>query len=239
MTISEQLKEQAMAQVASLRDGIAARINDLSQRWAENTIALGREFKRARDSFPANSSGQRAGWHEWIEKNTPWSHRHAGRFVRIAEKCGGHASSTKLSINVLELLSRDDTPERAIKETLRIAKGGEVGLRDAKEIVEKHREYPKPKEANAKAKETGKAVLASDGNYYFGASKEEAEAYERKKAIVYSVRRAVEALANVGMKPGAFLRYAEKHQLWRLDEEHLLTDARDWLDELLTEWESR
>lgn len=240
MTTAIQTSEQDMAKVATLRDGIAARIKDLSQRWAENTIALGRELKRARDTFPISGSNHRPGWAEWAETEAGWSERQTRTFIRVADKFGGNAAAAGISLRVLDFLAREQTPDSGIKEVLDRSNRGEVvGLDKAKEIVAPHREYPKPKEANEKAKETGKAILASDGNYYFGASKEDAEAYERKKKIVYGVRDAVEMLSAVGMTPGAFLKYADKHQLWRLDEEHQLTAAREWLSGLLEAWENR
>lgn len=236
-----------MAQVVTMREGIAIRIKDLSARWAENTIALGREFKRARDSFPLESRGQsggqsRQGWPEWVTRSTGWTVNHAGVLIRISEKLGLAVGKGQVNISfkVLEFLAREATPEEGVKEIVRRAKTGEpIGLDKAKAIVEPHREYPKPKEANQKAKETGKGILASDGNYYFGASKEQAAEYDRKIKIVYTVRRAIEDLAAVGMTAKQFLKYADKHQLWRADEEHLLTEAHDWLAALLEEWESR
>lgn len=239
---SIQTSEQEMAQVATLRDGIALRIKDLSQRWAENTIALGRELKRARDTFPMSGDGNRPGWYAWLEKNIGWHPSHAATLIRISEKFGKTVGSGEigLSYKVLTFLAREHTPDEGVKEVFERAKRGEViGLDKAKEIVEPHREYPKPKEANQLARDTGKAVLASDGNYYFGASKEAAEAYERKLKIVYTVRRAIEDLAAVGMTASAFLKYADKHQLWRANEEHLLTEAHEWLSDLLQEWEAR
>lgn len=75
MTAAIETSEQDMAKVVTMREALAARIKDLSGRWAENTIALGREFKRARDTFAANAQGNRPGWHDWVETNTPWKHR--------------------------------------------------------------------------------------------------------------------------------------------------------------------
>lgn len=240
MTTAIQTSEQDMAKVATLRDGIAARIRELAQRFAENAIALGRELKRARDSFPREAHGSRPGWAEWVQTETGISEGHSRALIRISEQLGGGIAKLGFSTRVLTYMVKADTPERGVDEIIERGKKGEaINLTRAKEIVAPHREYPKPKEANEKAKETGKAILASDGNYYFGTSKETAEAYERKKQIVYGVRRAVEALAEVGMTPDAFLEYADKHQLWRLDEEHLLTAAHDWLGGLLEAWENR
>ena len=240
MTTAIEMSEQDMTKIVTMREAMAARIKDLSQRWAENTIALGREFKRARDTFHIEGSNHRPGWYDWIRKETGWSESHAVKLIRIADKFGARGVAAGISFKVLDFLARDTTPEEGVKEVFRQSKRGNViGLDKAKEIVAPHREYPKPKEANEKAKETGKAILASDGNYYFGTSKEAADAYERKKKIVYGVRDAVETLAAVGMTPGAFLKYADKHQLWRLDEEHQLTAARDWLNGLLEAWEDR
>lgn len=243
MTTAIEASEQDMAKVVTMRDAIAIRIKDLSGRWAENTIAIGREFKRARDSFPVNGN-QRPGWHDWVHRNTPWKHNHATKFIRVTERCGkliGSSSSTTttLTLEVLNVISGPEVPEELTREVVgRAAQGEQFTVKSTRALVEE-RTRPKPKEANEKARETGKAVLASDGNYYFGATKEQAEAYEKKIKIVYTVRRAIEDLANVGMSASAFLKYAEKHQLWRSNEEHLLNDAHDWLSALLESWGSR
>jgi hypothetical protein len=98
--------------------------------------------------------------------------------------------------------------------------------------VEEHEQpkLPTAEEANAEAKRTGKPVLARDGYYYFGASKEEAAAYEATVEKVYTIRRAIEDIAKVDMTPEQFISYMEPHQRWKTDEEiDGVEHASQWL----------
>ena len=70
---------------------------ELTTAWAQNTVELGVEFKRARDTFPSDSdklgspasmptSSRRPGWYQWISDNTDWSVEHVNKFIRVSEK---------------------------------------------------------------------------------------------------------------------------------------------------------
>lgn len=205
-------QEDEMAKVATLRDGIAARIRELSQRWAENTIALGREFIRARDSFPIVGPNHRPGWREWISKETGWSADHAITFVRIADKFGRGASTIKLSHEVMRFISSSKTPADGADEVIRRAKKGEViGLDKAKEIVKPF--LPTRSQAIKEAAETGRLIAARDGKLYSGASEDQMAAYSERREAVYAVRRAVKEIADCEFTPGQWVKAAEAHWL--------------------------
>jgi hypothetical protein len=71
---------------------------------------------------------------------------------------------------------------------------------------------------------------------YTGASEEAVREAEDRRSIVFGVRRAIETLANVPKRPQQFLEYADAHQLWTPDEEHVIRAARQWLDDLDEKW---
>lgn len=206
-----------MAQVVTMRDAIATRINDLSQRWAENTIALGREFKRARDSFPVTGQNdQRSGLKEWIKTHTGFSYKHAISFIRIADKFEEHAVGVNLSYKVLEYLARDAVPDAAVKEVLGRAKGGEkIGAGAAKAIVEQH--LPTRAQAIKQAADTGKLVTARDGKMYSGASEDEMAAYSDRRSVVFGIERAFNAIADCEWTPKEWIERAEDHWIGEMN----------------------
>jgi hypothetical protein len=151
------MMNKSPASLDHLRDAAAKRIHELSQQWAENTIALGSEFKRVRDTFPAagqddgvgapTSSGdhsKRPGWHDWVKANTTWSHQQVSSFIRVAEKFGGRSLPANVSHSLLEFLARDHVPEQAREEVLaRIEAGEKLGRAQAQEMVGGKRSAPK------------------------------------------------------------------------------------------------
>jgi hypothetical protein len=82
--------------VEAVREAAAKRIYQLSKAWGENSVALGREFAKVRDTFPQKGSSngerraanhaERPGWHEWIDANSVWSPRSVNNFIRVAEE---------------------------------------------------------------------------------------------------------------------------------------------------------
>jgi hypothetical protein len=102
----------------------AKRIDELTKDWVHNSIELGLEFKKVRDTFPLgkdDASGgritthaKRPGWHDWIKKNSVWSRHHVNSFIRIAEKFDGKKLPPKVSHKVLIYLSRPDTSMNSI-----------------------------------------------------------------------------------------------------------------------------
>jgi hypothetical protein len=138
----------------------------------------------------------------------------------------------------LRLLAKPSTPESARHEIIERSRRGEkIAAREAKKIVVKH--HPKPAEANKRARETGKPVLASDGFIYFGASKEEASAMEQRRSVVYGVRRVVDTLANMQVTPVQFIAYALPHQFHGFNQHNELARAAKWLAELDAAWNKK
>jgi ATPase family protein associated with various cellular activities (AAA) len=140
--------------VVRVRDASAKRIRQLTKQWTENTVELGLEFKKVRDTFPvagqdhdvgaptssASDHTKRPGWHDWIKKNTAWSHQQVSGFIRVADKFGGRKLPANISHAVLEYLARECVSEEAREEVLnRAGKGETIGRTQAQEIARQTR----------------------------------------------------------------------------------------------------
>lgn len=214
-----QVSEQSdMSKVVSFRDARAKRIRELSQRWADNTIALGNEFKAARDSFPETDQGHRPGWAAWLKSETGWTTDHVARLIKVAEKFSGRLGQSGLTLSgqVLMFLARDASPDSGVNEVISRAKRGEViGITRAKEIVQPH--LPTRSQAIKQARETGRLTPARDGKIYSGASEDEMAAYSDRRSAVFGVERAVKAIAEVGLTPKQWVDAAEDHWIADFD----------------------
>jgi|SRR5215469_513889 len=225
----------------------AKEIRGLMKEWVNNALKIGAALARARLVFAERSAAKPIrrrgdhlpGWSQWLKAEVNLSADYASRMIRCHERLSGRPGAENLSVKVMKLLAQEQTPDEAIAEVIDLAKRRSVKPREAKEVVKKH--LPKPAEANQKARDTGKPHLASDGNYYFGHTKEEAEAVEQQRTLIYGVRRAVKALSDVAdeITPLQFLSKAHLHQLWNRDNERELENATRWLAELSEQWEKR
>jgi hypothetical protein len=206
------IKDQTPASDVSFLDMKARRIKELSQRWSENTIAIGQEFKQVRDSFPIAGppqNGHRPGWAEWV-KRTGWSSDHVSKFIKIAERMGNRAISGNVSFRVLEVLAADAVPEAAVSEVLgRAARGEAIGRTKVREIIRPH--LPTRAQAIKEARDTGKLVTARDGFMYSGASEDEIAAYSERRSAVYGIERAFNSIADCPHTPAELIAMAESH----------------------------
>jgi hypothetical protein len=206
-----QAQEDNMAEIATMRDGIAARIKDLSKRWAANTVALGLEFRKARDTFPQQGI-HRPGWREWLTTETGWTSRHALKFVSIAEKFDG-VEVRHLSHAVLDYLSRDMIPESARQEVITRTQAGEVmGRGKAKSVVEKH--LPTPAQAMKEARETGKLIHARDGHIYSGATEDEMMAHSQRRHVIYKMKDNITEIAECELTPHQWIKSIGDNDHW-------------------------
>lgn len=230
-------KDQTSAATVSFLEVKAKRIRALSDRMkaslADGAIRIGLEYKQARETFPLDgrrgNNATRPGWAEWVEKNTPWSSNHANSFIAIAEKFKGDALVKKTTPEVLRILSASTTPETAIGEVrARLNRGDKVSTREVLKIVKDHKELPTRGQAIKEARESGKLVVARDGNLYSGATEDEMAAYSVRREAVYAVRRAVKTIADCDFNPNDWVKAAEDHWLteFRLAE---LDAAIKWL----------
>ena len=233
------------ATVFNILSGVLARhtkrVKELMADWTKNTIELGNELKAAREQFPTTKgSGRyaaRPGWHDWLKKVeiTP---RHAAKLIGVADKFGSRRGLPKLSRYVLVELASPGTPDAAIDDIVARVKAGEkITIKRAKKIAASHR--PGPKEANRIAKESGKAVAASDGRIYFGGDPAEVQDYKNKRTVIFGVRHAIEQLAAMTITPEQFLSMAMPHQLLHLNENNQIERAADWLKEFTKAWKNR
>jgi hypothetical protein len=178
---------------------------------------------------------RRPGWLEWLE-NEQIKPDFAKRMIRIYNRFGGVRGLADASAHVLEFLSRETVPEAGRIEAVERIRGGEkVGLGKAKEIVRPHR--PRPAEARKIARENDRPVTASDGNIYFGATKQEAADADARREQTYAVLGAIENLASVDASPVEWLEAANSWDLWQPHELHQLTTACKWLNHLVAEVE--
>lgn len=229
--------------LVTFREAKAIRIRELANKWADNTLQLGYELKDVRDSFPIISgmgaNFSRPGWAQWVADRVGFSESYASKLIRVAEVFPDrNAVPNGVTVRVLEVLSYKTVPETARAEVLqRIEAGETIGRQKAKSIIDEHR--PSASEARQIARETGQPTAARDGKIYLGATKEQEQEAEDRRTIVYGVRRAVDTLAEMQMSGAEFITYAFKHQLWKVEEEHVITEAYEWLTDLVAAWEKR
>jgi hypothetical protein len=224
-----------VVKLPSVLEGFTKRIHKLMDDWSKNTIELGKELLAARENFPL-VKGARPGWQNWIRDQVGIDPRTAYNFMKVAEKFGSSRELPAISRRILVMLAQDTVPDAGKNEVIeRIRKGERVTARHAGKIIAEHR-YPKPTEANKQAKETGQPVQASDGYIYFGTSKSDAQLGEDRRTVVYGVKDAIEALAEVELTPLNFIKFMLPHQRWDHNEEKKIEKARLWLNELAKEW---
>jgi hypothetical protein len=224
--------------IAPILDQRAKKIRELMQDAIGNMLAVGAELKIARDSFDVGPKGKRMGWAKWLKTEFGISESWSGKLIRAHDKFGhlGTAGHKLPSLKVLNFLSHDHVPDEARKEVIkRVRKGEKIGRDKAKEIANKHR--PSPKKAIEIASKTGKAIVASDGYLYMGASEEELKKADLRRTVIYAVRDAVETIAKLNLTPVQFLGFAHAHQLWKRGKnDHEITDAIKWLTNLERAW---
>ncbi len=217
------------------------RVKQLMENFSTNTIELGVELKQARDKFPATSNNRNAtrpGWHKWLNE-VGVTVSQATNLIKVAERFGRAGARTKgIGRTILVLLSEHATPDAAIRDVVRrVRKGEKITEPKAKKIINKHR--PKPAEANKIAKETGKAVLASDGYIYLGADKADVKEATAKRTVIFAIRSAIETLGAIELTPQQLLAMAAPHQLLHLNDGNQIPRAATWLVKFSRAWRTR
>ena len=232
--------------VVAFRKAKAVLLHELGEKWAENTIEIGRELVAVRDTFPqrhpSNHRSPRPGWHDWIKTDCEFERSHTNQFIRIYEKFGVAGLPGIKSSELLGYLSRDTVPDDVREEIVKRIKGGEIiGKRKAVGIVKERTtpQIPKPSKARKIARDTGVPTQASDGNIYFGATEKQEVEINKRIEIVGGIRNAIERIAEVEMTAEEFLEYALPHQLWKHDEVDQIHDASNWLNDLMKAWKDR
>jgi hypothetical protein len=227
--------------VQTYREAAATRIRVLMEDWTNNTLALGTELAKARETFPINPRRpvERPGFTKWAKRETGLAGNHILRLIQISKKFGLAHGHPRLPFNVMKVLSADNVPDSAREEAIeRITHGEKIEPKKAKQIADKHR-LPSPKKANEQAKEEKRPVLASDGYIYFGTDPGRAKEGEDRRTMVYGVRKALDTLSNIHLTGRQFLEYALPHQLWNEDEAKIIKQALRWLTSLNEAWDSR
>jgi hypothetical protein len=230
---------------------------------------------KAKGKTKSGKTYHRPGWKQYLEQNFKMTMARAWVLIEIADRFRYKQINYKLSAGVLQaLLPKDVTEEieRAIvEENERIVKesGGKKKLtvkkaralvkkklreaRGEKETEEPKETLPKPKEAKriaSEARERGQniMVLASDNNYYTGATDEEADEYAQRRHIVFEIERVIDFICNLSLTPHELLSdsYAPLHQRWWVTDQgarvsakgHHIADAARWLAALSAAVES-
>jgi hypothetical protein len=176
--------------------------------------------------------------------------------MRVAKKVRS-GKLEKLSMlvpfSILDELAGNNVPDEVITEIEEWADEGEITVQEVRDFVKQHRPpkpenaLPSPNEANRMAREMRSdgsyhMVLASDENYYFGHTKEEAQMMENRIKVIYGVREAIDTLAGMessGFTPEKFIEQMLPHQLWTEQEEHRLELAARWIQQLVAVWRRR
>jgi hypothetical protein len=144
----------------AIRKAAAVQIRKLTKSWGENSVALGLEFLKVRETFPQKGSNggrraaqhaERPGWRDWIEANTDWSVRQVNTFIRVAERFGTRKLSPVLSQRVLEFLAREHVPEEAVEAVMARAGNGEQVTREQAEEIAAKEPRPKKRRCNRRS----------------------------------------------------------------------------------------
>ena len=222
---------KSVANVELFRKERARTIKEIGFKWTDCTFQLGRELMAVQETFPKSPRDE---FETWLDMEVGIGLRYAESLIQIWKKFGHKSDSLAgASFSVLQFLARNTIPDEVRDKVVkRIEDGEKIGKRGVAKIVKQLT----PNEAREVARSTGKPTLASDGNLYLGATKEEEKQSEARRELVYGVRQAVETLAAVGISGEKFLRLMLPHQRWNAKEEHLLDEATDWLAELHTAW---
>ncbi len=218
------------------------RIHKLMDNWTENAIDIGVTLLAAQQKFTRerDRSGRMSyvGWAKWAQETTGLSDAYVRNLTAIAKRFGRDTSRPKVAVRVLKLLVAKSTPSAARREIeRRMKRGDKIQTSHVERAIEKHR--PKPAEANKIAKETGKAVLASDGYIYLGADKADVKEATAKRTVIFAIRGAIETLAEVQLSPQQLLDMALPHQLLRLNEGNQIPRAATWLVKFSRAWRRR
>lgn len=233
--------------VKKSREEWAAVINADWRKSIESIMQTGRDLLRAKEDLPNGQFGQ------MIKEDLGFGRRVAQHLMRIVAhpmigdaKTSAHLPASWNVLYELSRLSEEDFKWAEAKgligpdTTVRKARGlksaldtpqGEIAERETKPTM-----LPSPNEAREIARETGRFVASSDGNIYSGATEEEAGDHKARRQQIYSVRDAIELIANT-KPPAEWLTDAEAWWLHNFDISNATT-AMDWLASLVAEWES-
>jgi hypothetical protein len=228
-----------LANVVMLQTARAVHIRKLMSDMVGNTLAIGDELAKARETFPPGGpKNKRAGWATWLRNEFQMSTSWAAKLIQVHHKFGGvlaRGGRGLPSQKVLAYLAQDNVPDAAREEAIEhIKKGKKLSKVGAKKLAAKHR--PSPKQANKLAQETGKPVEASDGYVYLGATEQQVKESAQRRTIVYAVREAIQCISAVTLSAQDFLEYAAPHQLWKAREEDQIERALDWIKDLAKAW---
>ena len=228
-------------QATALRRG-ADELRDLDWAAGKSVLEMGRLLAILRENFPPKQApAGKESWGVWLENELGWSKRYALSLIQVYKKLHARPGAHLISFKVLQYLVRNTTPEALTDEVLGRAEQGEVMGRGAVEKLrqEKYRReppLPSKEKANVIARETGKAVAASDGRIYSGRSDAEADAYQDRRNQVYTIIDAIGQLYGVAATMSA-ADWLESAEAWWLTDlgEFDLEQTINWLTALRSE----
>jgi hypothetical protein len=231
------------------------RIKELMGGVATNLISIGVELKQAK----AIHIGRGTDWKPWLRENFQMSLDRAALLIKIADRFRYKQLDYKLSAGVLEVLAphyvSKEIEDEVVTENKRLLKEGKKPLsrRKAKLMIKKalrrargqpevpEPNLPTPKEARKMAqaeREKGHAVLvlASDNNFYTGATDEEADAHAKKRSRALGLERAKDFIISIDLTPHEIIADTPTWLRWWRNEKALreLREAAAWLTALAT-----
>lgn len=179
-----------------------------------------------------------------IDEDLPFNKAKAYSLMKIAGSPQLAVSHGKLPeawtvLNKLADLSPDDF-KWAIDHGLispEMTRGAAMAIKRARNgnetvvSISKGERGPTPAEARKIARETGKLVVASDGNMYSGTTEEEDEKYAARRNIGYGIKEAIIEIASCKLTPKQWIDQCEAH--WIFDfEPDTVAEAIDFLNGL-------
>jgi hypothetical protein len=241
--------------IEQFRKETAKEIRTLIEAIESNSLRVGSLLLEVYDTFKIE--GGTTSFRQWLkDEKISLNYHTAFKYMRVAKKVRS-GKLEKLSMlvpfSILDELAGNNVPNEVITEIEEWADEGEVTVQEVRDFVKQHRPpkpenaLPSPNEANRIAREMRAdgdyhMVLASDENYYFGHTKEEAQMIENKIKVIYGVREAIDTLAGMessGFTPEKFIEQMLPHQRWTEEEEHRLELAARWIQQLVAVWRRR
>lgn len=140
--------------VAKLRY-CAKELNRLRGVMAGSVISIGENLVIAHDQL--GGVGREGKFRAFVETECGYSLRSAYNYMAAFQAFGKCATVAHLEDSAMYALAQKDTPEKAMKEVLRLTeKGIKVTQKQAKEIINKHKSEPSP--SGGSASSTGTAA---------------------------------------------------------------------------------
>jgi len=205
-------------------------------------VTTGQFLLQAKETLPYGD------FTEMVEKDLPFSITKANDLMRIAanpqisdHRHGGFLPDGWTVLRKLADLTAEDfkwAKDRGLINK-NMTRGSALAIKKARTTkddgqpinISKGERGPTPDEARKIARETGRLIVASDGNIYSGATEEEQTDYANRRNIVYPIKDAIVRIANCELDADEWIKKSEKHWLHSFPI-GAVDDAIKWLSDL-------